>query len=76
MRTFTLLSLALASVLSAAFADDWPWAKYGIPQSTNPCCIPLKRTDCVPVLREGELSALNAVATFVTVSPPSTKVKL
>jgi lysophospholipase L1-like esterase len=45
MKITTLLSLALLLLLSVASAADWPWAKYGLAPSTNPCCIPLKRTD-------------------------------
>lgn len=37
--------IALLCFLGASCADDWPWAKYGLPPSTNPTCIPLKRVD-------------------------------
>lgn len=41
-----LLSPILFLILfGEASADDWPWARYGLPESTNPTCIPLKRTD-------------------------------
>jgi lysophospholipase L1-like esterase len=36
---------ATLAVLGLAQAEDWPWAKYGLPPSTNPTGIPLKRTD-------------------------------
>ena len=38
-----LLLVVACGVL--ARADDWPWAKYGIPQSTVATCIPTERTD-------------------------------
>lgn len=43
MKLFVCLLFLI--VVTAVCAEDWPWAKYGIPQSTNPCCTPLKRTD-------------------------------
>jgi len=36
---------AAVAAVALASAEDWPWAKYGLPPSTNPTCIPLKRTD-------------------------------
>jgi len=38
------ITVCIAAV-ALAFPDDWPWAKYGLPPSDNPTCIPLKRTD-------------------------------
>jgi beta-glucosidase len=43
-----LRAVAIAASLvtvALAVAQDWPWAQYGLPPSTNPTCIPLKRTD-------------------------------
>ena len=47
-----LLLLGLLALLTPVACDEetapppeWPWAKYGIPQTTNPCAIPTKRTD-------------------------------
>lgn len=44
MKYLFLLPLLL-SIVAPVLAQDWPWAKYGLPESKNPCCIPLKRTD-------------------------------
>ncbi len=30
---------------NAAATPEWPWAKYGLPPSTNPACIPVARVD-------------------------------
>lgn len=43
MRLFSYVAALL--VVTAAFAQDWPWAKYGLPVRHNHCSIPLKRTD-------------------------------
>lgn len=43
--TMRLILGGLILLASLACADDWPWAKYGLPVSTNATCIPLKRTD-------------------------------
>ena len=43
-RLLLCCAMILATLLSAC-AQEWPWAKYGLPPSTNPTCIPLKRTD-------------------------------
>ncbi|MEI6502479.1 MAG: GDSL-type esterase/lipase family protein [Armatimonadota bacterium] len=43
MKLFVCLLLLI--VVSAASAEDWPWAKYGLPARHNRCSIPLKRTD-------------------------------
>lgn len=40
-----MICLAACCAVGVAAAEDWPWAKYGLPPSTNPTCIPLKRTD-------------------------------
>ncbi len=45
MKTMLLLALLMLIAVSLACAEDWPWAKYGLPQSDNSCCIPLKRVD-------------------------------
>ena len=37
--------LLLGLLPSLAVAQDWPWAKYGLPLRHNRCSIPLKRTD-------------------------------
>ncbi len=39
----------------APAAEEWPWAKYGIPKSANPTCIPTKRTDWALAYHEGML---------------------
>lgn len=44
MRLLICCCVAL-TVLVPACAQDWPWAKYGLPPSANATCIPLKRTD-------------------------------
>jgi len=43
-----LLVVALTSVFAgepAGGKEDWPWAKYGLPKSDIPTCVPTKRTD-------------------------------
>jgi beta-glucosidase len=52
-----LLSAVLLLILcGCASADDWPWAKYGLPPSTNPTCIPLQRTDWADAYHTGMLA--------------------
>lgn len=50
LRVFSLFSLyvALWPVGQCKAADpegDWPWARYGLPKSSTPTCIPKRRTD-------------------------------
>lgn len=47
-----LLLFGLLALLTPVACDEenapppeWPWARYGIPPTTNPCAIPTKRTD-------------------------------
>jgi lysophospholipase L1-like esterase len=44
--TMGLLALLMACAGAGGQpSEDWPWARYGIPRSTVPTCIPTERTD-------------------------------
>ncbi len=57
IKTFISVELSVVAIVATAVvaapaaeeksapAADWPWAAYGIPKSSNPACIPTRRTD-------------------------------
>lgn len=51
-----VICCALLALAALAHAQEWPWAKYGLPPSINPTCIPLKRTDWADQYHVGMLA--------------------